>query len=118
MNLGITRNLRKWLLRGNNVYCPCCGKHFSAFWFFGKPIRFNALCPSCGSLERHRLLWLFLFQREDKLITNGTKLLHIAPEECFSKSSDEKNKYNIFPEDEQKRLGFDRKDGIIYFCKK
>jgi SAM-dependent methyltransferase len=99
MNLGIRRNLRKWLLQGNNVYCPCCEKHFAAFWFFGKPLRFNALCPSCGSLERHRLLWLFLFQKETQIITNGTKLLHIAPERIFFKKFKRENNIQYFPAD-------------------
>lgn len=99
MNLGIRRHLRRWLLQGNNVHCPCCGKHFSAFWFFGNPIRFNALCPSCGSLERHRLLWLFLFQRENKLITTGTKLLHIAPERVFFKKFRREKQIQYFPAD-------------------
>jgi hypothetical protein len=83
INLGIRRNLRKWLLKGDNVYCSCCGKHYAAFWFFGKPVRFNALCPSCGSLERHRLFWNFLFLQENNLIKNGMKLLHIAPEKVL-----------------------------------
>jgi hypothetical protein len=99
MNLGIQRNLRQWLLRGDNVHCPCCKKHFLAFWFFGKPIRFSALCPSCGSLERHRLLWLFLFEERRGLIADGTKLLHIAPERVFFKKFKRENKIQYFPAD-------------------
>jgi SAM-dependent methyltransferase len=99
INLGIGRNLRKWLLQGNNVYCPCCERHFSAFWFFGKPMRFNVLCPSCGSLERHRLIWLFLFSREEKLITNGAKLLHIAPEKAFFRKFKREKQVQYFPAD-------------------
>ncbi|MDR3129191.1 MAG: methyltransferase domain-containing protein [Tannerellaceae bacterium] len=108
MNLGVRRILGKcllqWLLRGNNVlqgnnvYCPCCEKHFAVFWFFGKPIRFNAMCPSCRSLERHRLLWMFLF-RENRLITNGTKLLHIAPENALFKKFKQEKKIYYFPGD-------------------
>jgi hypothetical protein len=67
MNLSIRRNLRKWLLRGNNVYCPCCEKYFTTFLPFGKPVRWNAACPDCGSLERHRLIWLFLFENTEIL---------------------------------------------------
>jgi hypothetical protein len=101
MNLGIRRTLRKWLLQGNNVYCPCCGKHFVAFWHFGKPVRFNVLCPSCNSLERHRLLWLFMFE-EKQLITTGIKLLHIAPEKGFFlkfKSLTREKRMQYFPAD-------------------
>jgi hypothetical protein len=99
MNLGIQRNLRKWLLRGNNVSCPCCGKHFSTFLPFGKPARFNAACPFCGSLERHRLLWNFLFLRKDKLIKSGMRLLHVAPERAFFKKFKREKQIQYFPTD-------------------
>jgi SAM-dependent methyltransferase len=98
-NLGIRRNLRKWLLRGNNVYCPCCSKHFSTFLPFGKPVRFNVACPFCGSLERHRLLWIFLFLRKDKLFKNSTKILHVAPERAFFKKFRREKQLQYFPVD-------------------
>ncbi|MDR2125463.1 MAG: methyltransferase domain-containing protein [Prevotellaceae bacterium] len=99
MNLGIRRKLRKWLLQGSNVYCPCCNKHAATFLPFGKQVRFNALCPFCGSLERHRLLWLFLFSREKKLINNGAKLLHVAPERVFFKKFRREKQIEYFPVD-------------------
>lgn len=37
----------------------------------------EALCKNCGSLERTRLLWLFLQQTK---INKDTNILHIAPE--------------------------------------
>ncbi len=45
-------------------------------------MRENALCPKCQSLERHRLMWLYL-QRETDFFTAPHKVLHIAPEACF-----------------------------------
>ena len=44
--------------------------------------RANALCPKCLSLERHRLLWLYL-TRETDLLTSFPRTLHIAPEVCI-----------------------------------
>lgn len=46
--------------------------------------RENVLSPSTLSLERHRLLWLYL-QNETDFFTcsKKKKLLHIAPEQCF-----------------------------------
>ena len=44
--------------------------------------RDNALCPSCLSLERHRLLWLWL-RRETDLFERLPRLLHVAPEVCL-----------------------------------
>jgi SAM-dependent methyltransferase len=47
-----------------------------------KPPRENALCPNCLSLERHRLLWLYLKKRTS-FFSERLKFLHIAPELCF-----------------------------------
>lgn len=44
--------------------------------------RENALAPGTLSLERHRLLWLFLKRKTD-FFTKKRKMLHIAPEQCF-----------------------------------
>ena len=46
--------------------------------------RANALSPSTLSLERHRLLWLYLKEKTDFFIA-PKKVLHIAPEQCFLK---------------------------------
>jgi SAM-dependent methyltransferase len=57
--------------------CPGCS--FSGkFRAFGLPPRFDAQCPKCLSLERHRLF--FLTARSHALIEPGTEVLHIAPE--------------------------------------
>ena len=51
---------------------------------YGVMSRDNALCPSCLSLERHRLLWLFL-KNETDFFSSSLKVLHVAPEQCFLK---------------------------------
>lgn len=72
-------------LRGGRFHCPLCGHHFRKLLPYGYVTqRENALCPSCLSLERHRLLWLWL-QRESDLLTARPRLLHIAPEVCLMK---------------------------------
>jgi SAM-dependent methyltransferase len=69
---------------GDNVYCPVCERSFRKFLSYGsnKAHRENVLCPYDLTLERHRLMWLFLkstnFFSEKKF-----KVLHIAPEQCF-----------------------------------
>jgi SAM-dependent methyltransferase len=65
-------------------YCPCCQHEASVFGSFGVKPRPRAKCPSCGSLERHRLLWLFLASRPE-LLQGGPRLLHIAPEPVMAK---------------------------------
>jgi SAM-dependent methyltransferase len=42
------------------------------------------MCPSCGSLERHRLLWLYLKERTG-LLRDRLTVLHVAPEECLQR---------------------------------
>ena len=71
------------LYRGQKFACPLCGKKFRKLLPYGYVTsRKNALCPHCLSLERHRLLWLYL-QRETDLLTTLPHLLHIAPEVCL-----------------------------------
>jgi len=76
--------LFKPLLKGNSVECPVCGSTFRKFLPYGVYSRSNVLCPSCLSLERHRLIWLYLTQHSD-FVTKPRKLLHVAPEQCFYK---------------------------------
>lgn len=69
--------------RGNGVLCPICGRSFRKFLPYGrKKPRQNALCPSCLSLERHRLIWLYLRDETD-VLTRPQHVLHVAPEACF-----------------------------------
>ncbi len=72
------------MYKGDQVKCPVCDRSFSKFLSYGSNValRDNVLCPHCLSLERHRLLWLFLKERTD-FFTANHKLLHIAPEQCF-----------------------------------
>jgi SAM-dependent methyltransferase len=63
-------------------YCPICQKR-GYFVPFGSPSRAKAKCPRCGSLERHRLLWLFLQKHTGIFQKNGKKMLHIAAESCL-----------------------------------
>lgn len=59
--------------------CPVCGYYLRHMNPFGINPRPDAECPVCFSLERHRLLWLFLKQRTDFFKTR-LKVLHFAPE--------------------------------------
>lgn len=74
--------LFKPLLKGNSVECPVCGSTFRKFLPYGVSSRPNVLCPVCLSLERHRLIWLYLEKQSD-FMTKPRKLLHVAPEQCF-----------------------------------
>ena len=70
---------------GNKKECPVCGRKFRKLLPYGRIVkRDNALCPSCLSLERHRLMWLFLKTKTD-FFSAELKVLHVAPEYCFIK---------------------------------
>lgn len=71
------------LSKGNKkVECPFCGWKGMFFLSLSVERRKNALCPRCGSLERHRLYYLYL----KKLIpaTKRVKVLHFAPEKILT----------------------------------
>lgn len=72
-------------LKGDTFTDPIDGKRFKTFlpYGYGKQ-RNNVLSPSTLSLERHRLLWLYLKQETD-FFTAPKKVLHFAPEQCFLK---------------------------------
>lgn len=72
-------------LKGNKFTDPIDGKSFRKFLPYGYGNqRENALSPSTLSLERHRLMWLFLRDETDFFTSNKKlKTLHIAPEQCF-----------------------------------
>jgi len=69
--------------RGNTVECPICLHPYRIFLPYGRiNSRQNALCPSCLSLERHRLIWVYLKEKTNFFSTR-LNILHIAPEPCF-----------------------------------
>ena len=104
----VVRPILAFLLKGSRFTDPIDGKSFRMFLPYGYGNqRINVLSPSTLSLERHRLLWLYLqnetdfFQSEsvsDAPITNNKriklrdtesssvlKVLHFAPEQEFYK---------------------------------
>lgn len=65
---------------GRGRHCPICGTHRRKFLPYGYVTsREDALCPRCLSLERHRMIWLWL-SRSTTLLDSRPRLLHIAPE--------------------------------------
>ncbi|MGB1268303.1 MAG: class I SAM-dependent methyltransferase [Flavobacteriaceae bacterium] len=81
----VARPVIAFFLKGNNYTDPIDGRRFKSFlpYGYGKQ-RNNVLSPSTLSLERHRLLWLFL-KNETAFFTKQQKVLHFAPEQAFYK---------------------------------
>lgn len=72
-------------LRGNQFTDPIEEKSYRKFLSYGyETTRKNVLAPGTFSLERHRLLWLYL-QRETDFFVKPRKVLHVAPEQAFIK---------------------------------
>ncbi len=81
----VVRPLLAFLLKGNTYTDPIDGKSFRGFLPYGYGNqRNNVLSPSTLSLERHRLLWLYL-KNETRFFSDTLKVLHFAPEQCFLK---------------------------------
>ncbi|GMN10481.1 class I SAM-dependent methyltransferase [Croceitalea sp. MTPC9] len=70
---------------GNKFIDPIDQKGFRKFLPYGyENPREGVLSPSTLSLERHRLLWLYL-QNETNFFRGNLKVLHFAPEQAFLK---------------------------------
>src|SRR5262249_29200944 len=96
----IMRSLKQMLARGLGAgglfglryECPMCGVYLRAFVpggpdhavlveksIVGGGPRSTMFCPVCWSMDRERLVYLYLKHRPH-LLPEGTKLLHVAPE--------------------------------------
>lgn len=83
---GIGFRVLGFFYTGNEVECPVCNHTYRKFLPYGRiNPRANALCPNCLSLERHRLIWLFLRERTN-FFNQPLDVLHVAPEQCFIKA--------------------------------
>ena len=80
------RPILKIYFKGSKYTDPIDNSKYRKFlpYGYGKNIRKNALCPGTLSLERHRLLWLFL-ERNTTFFNDKLKVLHFAPEQAFYK---------------------------------
>ncbi len=69
--------------RGNAFTDPINDKSYRKFLPYGYvKIRPNVLSPGTLSLERHRLIWLYL-KNETDFFEFPSKVLHMAPEKAF-----------------------------------
>ena len=88
------------LYRGNKVECPVCEKSFNKFLPYGYVNqRDSVLCPYDLTLERHRLMWLYLKNESDFFTKPNLSVLHIAPEQCFYKLFKKQNNLNYLTGD-------------------
>lgn len=69
-------------------HCLCCG-YTGIFEAYGHPPRYGVRCPSCRSLERHRLL--LLINKTEELFS-GKDVIHFAPEPSLTRFISQKAK--------------------------
>ena len=92
---GAYQKTSAFILRGDTLYCPYCGYSFRRFrpggidlpviydkQIIGAGYRLNDVCPRCHSLDRDRLVYLFLSQKTN-IFTTPLKVFHVAPEGCI-----------------------------------
>lgn len=71
------------IYRGSSIEDPITGITYRKILPYGRiNPRPNALAPDSLSLERHRLIWLFLKEKTN-FFTSKHRMLHLAPEYCF-----------------------------------
>jgi SAM-dependent methyltransferase len=88
----IKRFIKRLIHFDKRYYCPLCDSHLAQLLPFGHDseiithhkvvgagYRENAACPTCGSIDRERLVYLYL-KNETTLFSTPQKLLHLAPE--------------------------------------
>lgn len=76
---------------GFNQQCPMCNASVRRFFpegerhavlfdlnVIGGGLRDGAICPICNSVDRERLVYLFLNERQ--LVKSGMRMMHVAPE--------------------------------------
>lgn len=89
----------RFFYRGTKFECPVCGGKYRKFLPYGyERVRDGALCPGCLSLERHRLMWLYL-KEKTPFFHQSLKVLHVAPEQCFLKRFKKLNNLEYYTAD-------------------
>lgn len=72
-----------WFYKGNNFTDPIDGRTYRKLLPYGyEKVRQNVLSPGSMTLERHRLLWLYL-KNETDFFSQKLRILHVAPEQAF-----------------------------------
>jgi SAM-dependent methyltransferase len=92
---GVYQKINGFFYTGDSYYCPYCKKSFRKFLpggsdlpvlyekqIVGAGYRQNNVCPRCYSLDRDRLVYLFL-QEKSTIFTSPVTLFHVAPEGCL-----------------------------------
>jgi len=83
----MSKKIQKYLCQ-----CPICNFGFKKYMPYGDTNRQNAMCPKCGSIERYRLLYLYLLNETKFFEKNKAYVLEIGPIKCSEKIFQKKDK--------------------------
>jgi len=86
------KKIKKFLRTGNDFMV------FKKLSVISGGIRENSVCPKCGSLERHRLEYMYIC-RETDILQGKCKILHFAPEELFMQIFSNRDNIDYFTAD-------------------
>ena len=91
----LRRELKRLYYRGKKYLCPFCGSQLRTWAAVGLKLPVlerhdvvgggyrRGFCPICFSLDRERLVYLYLLHKTD-IFKKPAKLLHVAPERNLS----------------------------------
>jgi SAM-dependent methyltransferase len=71
------RNIYSFFYSGSKYQCPICESKLRKFT---KIFETDLLCPKCGSLSRHRRLYVIL---KNEFLRDGIKILDFSPSRCL-----------------------------------
>ena len=103
--------IRAFFLKGANVKCITCSAELSTFLPSGIPLRPNAVCPNCESLERTRIYWWYL-RKDHAFFETTKKVLHTAPEKALFKLFSKNKNIDYSPIDKFEK-GYDYPKGTM-----
>ena len=91
--------------KGEGVFCPVCESKFAKFapyypWQKTKitaGMESSLKCPGCNSLQRHRLLWMYLQKKTSVFSDKPLRLLEFAPYESFFDAFSARANISYFP---------------------
>ena len=78
----LPEHFRRLIFKGNSHYCPICASRLRTFINLYRP--YHLWCPVCRSLQRHRLIWVFLNSKTVQISESPRRMLHFAPEPGLS----------------------------------
>ncbi len=109
LSRNIYHAINKIRYKGDKYFCPVCENSFNQFLSGPDESRKNSKCPGCGSLERQRLLWLYL-KNIIQIEKQNIRLLNIAPDYAIQSRLKKLKNINYISIDLESDLAMQKQD--------